>query len=626
MTGRPHKRPRGVSFAANGGGGGGGRRMWGANLMSCPPRGSDPPPDAIDLQRVGSGAYGTVYQATSRSRPGQQVALKHVGSLFERDSEGHHTTALRTLREVAILRRCRHPQVCRLLGVHRPTEPDFNDLWISLELCWKDLGYLLSRADRVRGWSMDHVASISHQLLCGLAYLHSQQIVHRDLKPSNLLLTQQTRLRICDFGLARQIAGAEMTAMAGGGGGAYSSPGVRRVAAVPRPQQQLSRSVSISEQTVEVEPPEGTAENAEKGDSAVGTAAAADAPAAAAAAEGGERAEGGGEGGGRLARQMTRMVVTRWYRAPELFLLPRGGEYTASIDIWSVGCILAELFHSVCIAARARPPPPPPPPPPQRTSTVVGDGAAEGVAAAAPPPASRVLGGEAAQRLLKSSKRALFVGASSYPLHSEKGAVELEPETMAEELRGHDHQLRVIFRVIGMPSAADLEALQIEPAVRDVLTQLAAEEAAEEAEGEQGAREAAAAAAAAAAGVSGGGGGGGGGGGLRGGTELVLHERYPEVGAAGEAHAAYAIALMAQALRFRPAARPTACSLLRSRWFTGVLPGDRGLLAPEAGAGAGAAGAGGDPASRRLLDMAAFEGAERRPARVLRKLLLDHCG
>mmetsp|Transcript_42494 Transcript_42494/g.136317 ORF Transcript_42494/g.136317 Transcript_42494/m.136317 type:complete len:374 (+) Transcript_42494:402-1523(+) len=39
---------------------------------------------------------------------------------------------------------------------------------------------------------------------------------------------------------------------------------------------------------------------------------------------------------------MTEYVVTRWYRAPELLL--SCDEYTAAIDVWSVGCILAELL------------------------------------------------------------------------------------------------------------------------------------------------------------------------------------------------------------------------------------------------------------------------------------------
>jgi mitogen-activated protein kinase 7 len=39
---------------------------------------------------------------------------------------------------------------------------------------------------------------------------------------------------------------------------------------------------------------------------------------------------------------MTEYVATRWYRAPEIMLAFRN--YTKAIDMWSVGCILAELL------------------------------------------------------------------------------------------------------------------------------------------------------------------------------------------------------------------------------------------------------------------------------------------
>mmetsp|Transcript_41883 Transcript_41883/g.110939 ORF Transcript_41883/g.110939 Transcript_41883/m.110939 type:complete len:382 (-) Transcript_41883:128-1273(-) len=42
------------------------------------------------------------------------------------------------------------------------------------------------------------------------------------------------------------------------------------------------------------------------------------------------------------ASQLTDYVVTRWYRAPEVVLIP--SKYTKSIDVWSVGCILCELI------------------------------------------------------------------------------------------------------------------------------------------------------------------------------------------------------------------------------------------------------------------------------------------
>jgi len=42
-----------------------------------------------------------------------------------------------------------------------------------------------------------------------------------------------------------------------------------------------------------------------------------------------------------LTRSLTRHVVTRWYRAPELILLQ---EYTSAVDMWSLGCVLGELL------------------------------------------------------------------------------------------------------------------------------------------------------------------------------------------------------------------------------------------------------------------------------------------
>ena len=40
---------------------------------------------------------------------------------------------------------------------------------------------------------------------------------------------------------------------------------------------------------------------------------------------------------------MTRYVATRWYRAPEIILLPKK-PYSEAVDMWSVGCILGEML------------------------------------------------------------------------------------------------------------------------------------------------------------------------------------------------------------------------------------------------------------------------------------------
>jgi len=100
-----------------------------------------------------------------------------------------------------------------------------------------------------------------------------------------------------------------------------------------------------------------------------------------------------------LTRQMTKHVVTRWYRAPELILIQ---PYTSAVDIWSLGCILAELLSM------------------QEGSV--------------PSYEDRV---------------PLFPGGSCYPLSG-------EGDPNDDERRD---QLTVIFRVIGTPSTEDLKSV-----------------------------------------------------------------------------------------------------------------------------------------------------------------------
>lgn len=45
---------------------------------------------------------------------------------------------------------------------------------------------------------------------------------------------------------------------------------------------------------------------------------------------------------GQTSYSMTAYVATRWYRAPELMMLHK--KYSTSVDIWSVGCIFAEML------------------------------------------------------------------------------------------------------------------------------------------------------------------------------------------------------------------------------------------------------------------------------------------
>lgn len=50
---------------------------------------------------------------------------------------------------------------------------------------------------------------VVYNLLCAVKYLHSANVLHRDLKPANILVNEDCSVKICDFGLARSIAGVE---------------------------------------------------------------------------------------------------------------------------------------------------------------------------------------------------------------------------------------------------------------------------------------------------------------------------------------------------------------------------------------------------------------------------------
>ncbi|KAF1981300.1 Pkinase-domain-containing protein [Aulographum hederae CBS 113979] len=56
-----------------------------------------------------------------------------------------------------------------------------------------------------------------------------------------------------------------------------------------------------------------------------------------------------GRGGGEATREYTTLVVTRWYRPPELLLQLR--RYTTAIDMWGAGCVFGEMFKRKPILA-----------------------------------------------------------------------------------------------------------------------------------------------------------------------------------------------------------------------------------------------------------------------------------
>ncbi|UJR35938.1 hypothetical protein I4U23_028679 [Adineta vaga] len=146
-------------------------------------------------KRLGKGAYGIVWKATDK-RSKEVVALKKIFDAFR-----NQTDAQRTYREIVFLREFgEHPNVIRLHNVLRADND--RDIYLVFEFMEADLHNVIRKGNILKD---THKRYVIYQLLKAMKYLHSANVIHRDMKPSNVLVNQQCRVKICDFGLARSL-------------------------------------------------------------------------------------------------------------------------------------------------------------------------------------------------------------------------------------------------------------------------------------------------------------------------------------------------------------------------------------------------------------------------------------
>ncbi|CAG9764308.1 unnamed protein product [Ceutorhynchus assimilis] len=196
------------------------------------------------LNKIGRGAYGTVYKARDK-QTGQEVALKKVCIPLSEDG-----IPMNTLREIALLKQLNaydHPNIVKLLDIcHGQQIGKDLMMFLVFEHVEQDLAMYIEK--HTKGFKTTEIRNLSKQIVHGVDFLHSNRIVHRDLKPQNLLVTSDGHIKLADFGLAK---------------------------------------------TYDFE------------------------------------------------MKLTSVVVTLWYRSPEILL---GLPYSTAVDIWSIGCIIVELF------------------------------------------------------------------------------------------------------------------------------------------------------------------------------------------------------------------------------------------------------------------------------------------
>lgn len=109
------------------------------------------------------------------------------------------------------MNKLRHPFVVELIEILYPKDPEnFDSLYVVMEHAESDLKKIIKSNINLE---IEHIQTIIYNLLCAIKYLHESNVLHRDLKPANVLINEDCTVKLCDFGLARSLAGLESAAM-----------------------------------------------------------------------------------------------------------------------------------------------------------------------------------------------------------------------------------------------------------------------------------------------------------------------------------------------------------------------------------------------------------------------------
>eukprot|EP00596_Hydrurales_sp_CCMP1899_P000447 CAMPEP_0119040786 /NCGR_PEP_ID=MMETSP1177-20130426/10814_1 /TAXON_ID=2985 /ORGANISM="Ochromonas sp, Strain CCMP1899" /LENGTH=557 /DNA_ID=CAMNT_0007006171 /DNA_START=93 /DNA_END=1763 /DNA_ORIENTATION=+ len=331
--------------------------------------------DNYCIERIlGKGSYGQVALALNLSNE-KKVAIKRMTNIFD-----DRTDAKRAYREMHILRHLKHANIIKLLDVLSPTiqrrmlgmqgknELDIATIWTALlapspaiaptsdgstspprerDAVNKgtnlNLGHLylifdfvdtdlskIIRSDQYM--TKEHVQYVLYQLLLGLKYMHSANVIHRDIKPANILVScVDCSVKIADFGLSRVVENRKI----------FDSEGDMDIEGDSKELE-----INIDELEEEDSEPSPYPKNIdEMRDLKLPGSNSSSLNNSRAGSRAGSPTTQSAQAEARakviLKRALTKHVITRWYRAPEVILCQN---YHTAVDVWSVGCIFAELL------------------------------------------------------------------------------------------------------------------------------------------------------------------------------------------------------------------------------------------------------------------------------------------
>jgi serine/threonine protein kinase len=147
--------------------------------------------------KLGEGGMGEVYRAED-TKLKREVALKVLPS----ELAGSQQRLERFQREAETLAALDHPNIVTIYSVEQAEGVHF----LTMQLVE---GTPLSELIPPNGLPVERIYEIAEPLTEALAAAHEKGVIHRDLKPGNIMVTNDGRVKVLDFGLAKtgQVAG-----------------------------------------------------------------------------------------------------------------------------------------------------------------------------------------------------------------------------------------------------------------------------------------------------------------------------------------------------------------------------------------------------------------------------------
>ncbi|KAJ1721756.1 MAP kinase kinase (MEK) [Coemansia erecta] len=147
--------------------------------------------DLLIGKPMGEGAGGTVVMAMHRPTA-TPMALKFIRADF--------SIRQQILKELQILHECNSPYIVSFYGAY----PKDNGVQVCLEFMdLKSFDWIYRKNGPI---PVPVIGRVTYSVLQGLKYLYEDlRVMHRDIKPSNILFNSQGFIKLCDFGISKEM-------------------------------------------------------------------------------------------------------------------------------------------------------------------------------------------------------------------------------------------------------------------------------------------------------------------------------------------------------------------------------------------------------------------------------------